>query len=74
LPKNFRFVGLAFIKIDESEQAVTNGLSRLLQSIRDMVRVQKTDTGLGNIIIPLSLFKFHKDKYEKFITKLIEMI
>jgi hypothetical protein len=39
-----------------------------------MARSQKTDTGLGNIVIPLSLFKFHKDKYEKFILKLFDMM
>lgn len=72
LPKNFRFVALAFIKIDTTEASITNGLSRLFQTARDIVKARKTN--LGNIVIPLSMFRGYKEKYEAFIRKIVEMM
>lgn len=71
LSKEFLYHCVAFVKIDDQPETVDNALKYIFDTLE---KLQKKFKHLKNIVIPLSLFTYHTDKYSRFIKKIITLM
>ncbi len=59
------------MKIDEKSETVENALKYIFDTLE---KLQKKFKHLKNIVIPLSIFTHHPDKYQQFIKKVCNLM
>jgi hypothetical protein len=68
LSKEFLYHCIAFVKIDKEPETIDNALKYIFETVE---RLQKKFSHLKHLVIPLSLFSYHADKYSRYIKKVI---
>jgi len=59
------------VKIDKEPETVENGLKYIFETLE---KLQKKFKHLKNLVIPLSMFTHHPDKYPQFIKKVANLM
>ena len=59
------------MKIDDQPETIDNALKYIFDTVE---RLQKKFSHLKHIVIPLSMFTHHLDKYNRFIKKVISLM
>jgi hypothetical protein len=71
LSKEFLYHCIAFVKIDKQHETIENGLKYIFDTLE---KLQKKFKHLKNLVIPLSMFTHHTDRYQQFIKKVSNLM
>ena len=71
LSKEFLYHCIAFTKIDKEPETIDNALKHIFDTVE---RLQKKFKHLKHLVIPLSIFVHHPDKYPRFIKKVTTLM